>query len=97
MRKIDFGMFRMFCIFVMSNITQWRGDLPIRAGIFIPVTLHIRRFRTPVWSVNAPNSASVLLDSGTGGIIFSCLKFYKGLSGKKSFGAHFKILAISFK
>ena len=30
MRKIDFGMFRMFCIFVMSNITQWRGDLPIR-------------------------------------------------------------------
>ena len=32
MRKIDFGMFRMFCIFVMSNITQWRGDLPIRAG-----------------------------------------------------------------
>ena len=47
MRKIDFGMFRMFCIFVMSNITQWRGDLPIRAGIFIPVTLHIRRFRTP--------------------------------------------------
>lgn len=36
MRKIDFGMFRMFCIFVMSNITQWRGDLPIRAGIFIP-------------------------------------------------------------
>lgn len=33
MRKIDFGMFRMFCIFVMSNITQWRGDLPIRAGL----------------------------------------------------------------
>ena len=52
MRKIDFGMFRMFCIFVMSNITQWRGDLPIRAGIFIPVTLHIRRFRTSCWSVN---------------------------------------------
>ena len=59
MRKIDFGMFRMFCIFVMSNITQWRGDLPIRAGIFIPVTLHIRRFRTPVWSVNAPSSVVV--------------------------------------
>ena len=66
MRKIDFGMFRMFCIFVMSNITQWRGDLPIRAGIFIPVTLHIRRFRTPVWRVNAPSSAIVLLDSGKG-------------------------------
>ena len=41
-------------------------DLPIRAGIFIPVTLHIRRFRTPVWSVNAPSSAIVLLDSGKG-------------------------------
>ena len=52
MRKIDFGMFRMFCIFVMSNITQWRGDLPIRAGIFIPVTLHIRQFCTSCWSVN---------------------------------------------
>ena len=66
MRKIDFGMFRMFCIFVMSNITQWRGDLPIRAGIFIPVTLHIRRFRTPVWSVNAP-TAWLVKSNGKGG------------------------------
>ena len=66
MRKIDFGMFRMFCIFVMSNITQWRGDLPKRAGIFIPVTLHIRRFRNPVWSANAPSSAIVVMDSGKG-------------------------------
>ena len=69
MRKIDFGMFRMFCIFVMSNITQWRGDLPIRAGIFIPVTLHIRRFRTPVESVNAPHTPLVL-SNGTGGTVF---------------------------
>lgn len=59
-------MFKYFHIFVASNITQWRGDLPISAGIFIPVILHIRRFRTPVWSVNAPNSAIVLLDSGKG-------------------------------
>ena len=53
-------------IFVTPLYTTKAGELPVRAGIFIPVTLHIRRFRTPVWSVNAPSSAIVLLDSGKG-------------------------------
>ena len=39
-------------IFVTPLYTTKAGDLPVRAGIFIPVTLHIRQFCTSCWSVN---------------------------------------------
>ena len=39
-------------IFVTPLYTKKAGDLPVRAGIFIPVTLHIRQFCTSCWSVN---------------------------------------------
>lgn len=75
MEKIDFDMLRNFFIFVMSNIYRGGEACLLWDRYFFTCQLHMGWFRTPVWSVNAPNSASVLLDSGTGGIIFSCLKF----------------------
>ena len=39
-------------IFVTPLYTTKAGDLPVRAGIFIPVTLHIRQFCTSCWGVN---------------------------------------------
>lgn len=77
MRRIDFSMFRMFCIFVMSNIYRGGEACLLWDRYFFTCQLHMGWFRTPVWSVNAPNSASVLLDSGTGGIIFLVSNFTK--------------------
>ena len=43
-------------IFVMHSIFQERGNLPIVDRHFLCLVLSIRRFRTPVWSVNAPTA-----------------------------------------
>jgi len=64
--KVCFVMLENFCTFVTYYILEGRETCQSLTGIFYACTLHIRRFRTPVWSVNAPSSAIVLLDSGKG-------------------------------
>ena len=56
MRKIYFDMSIEIHIFVMHSIFQERGNLPIVDRHFLCLVLSIRRFRTPVWSVNAPTA-----------------------------------------
>ena len=51
----------------MRNILNGGESCHSVAGIFLPVN-SIRRFRTPVWSVNAP-TAFVVLRNGTGGTV----------------------------
>ena len=54
MRKNGFDIYRIFFIFVMSYIFQERGNLPIVDRHFLCLVVSIRRFRTPVWSINVP-------------------------------------------
>ena len=66
MRKIYFDMSIEIHIFVMHSIFQERGNLPIVDRHFLCLVLSIRRFRTPVWSVNAP-TAWLVKSNGKGG------------------------------
>lgn len=69
--KMMLNLSKNIHIFEMSNIFACgRELLPIDDRHFLcPVS--IRRFRTPVWNVNAPTAASTVLDNGKDGTAFS--------------------------
>ena len=52
--KVCFVMLENFCTFVTYYILEGRETCQSLTGIFYACTLHIRRFRIPVRSVNAP-------------------------------------------
>lgn len=56
---------KKICMFVATIIPSGRIFCLFVAGIFYALTLHIHGFDTPVWSVNAPTAASVIV-SGKG-------------------------------
>ena len=52
-------MLENFCTFVTYYILEGRETCQSLTGIFYACTLHIRRFRIPVRSVNAPAAFEV--------------------------------------
>jgi len=57
--KVCFVMLENFCTFVTYYILEGRETCQSLTGIFYACTLHIRRFRIPVRSVNAPAAFEV--------------------------------------
>lgn len=52
---------------------QGQGYLPIDTDIFYLPVVSIRRFRTSVWSVNAPTALAVKYNGKGGTVLFSAL------------------------
>ena len=58
-KPINFAGMKKICMFVASYIQSGRVFCLFVAGIFLCPDATYTRFRTPVWSVNAPTAALV--------------------------------------